>query len=261
MKISNPFKKISSAKKGIFAASGVVLLLFLASFIDSQHNKNYCKNIVVHILDSGQFQFVRKPGILKIINKDRDNDLIGRKISQINLLEIETRLVKNYFVKDAQAWFDLDGNLTVDLHQREPILRAIDPINQQYYLDMEGKRMPISDQYTPYVPIATAGVVDLKGNRDSILRVYDSTLFVLATTIKKDSFMRALTGQIVVENHNEMTIIPRLGNFEIAIGDVNDLEDKFLRLRSFYQASLPAAGWETYKKISVKFKNQIIANR
>src|SRR6185312_1900691 len=126
---------------------------------------------------------------------------------------------------------------------------------------MDGKRMPLSAIYTPYVPIATAGHVDIAGFKDSVLRKYDSTLFVFAQALHKDHFMEALTGQVVVGQNNEISIIPRLGNFEICIGDINDLDDKFLRIRSFYQVTLPEAGWNTYKKISVKFKNQIIANR
>jgi cell division protein FtsQ len=261
MKLSNPFKKIPPVKKGIFAASGIVLLLVLASFVDSQHNKNLCKKIVVNILDGEQFQFVKESAIKNIVNKDREDDLIGRKISQIDLLDIESRLSKNPFIKSSEAYFDMDGNMTVDIRQRQPIIRAVDPLNQSYYLDVDGKRMPVSDQYTPYVPIATPGDVDIRGFKDSILRTYDSTLFVLATAIEKDSFMRALVGQIIVGQNNEISVIPRLGNFEILLGDVTDLDDKFIRLRSFYQVTLPAAGWNTYKKISVKFKNQIIANR
>jgi cell division protein FtsQ len=261
MKISNPFKKIPPFRKSIFAVSGIVLLLCLASFVDNRHNKNTCNKITINILDKDQFQFVKEPTVLKIVNKDIDDNLIGRKVAQIDLVEIETRLSKNPFIKDAEAYFDMDGNMTVDLHQRRPIVRAIDPLNQPYYLDDEGKRMPMNEEYTPYIPIATPGTVDIRGFKDSILRKYDSTLFILATAIQKDSFMRALTGQIVVEQGNEMTIIPRLGNFEINLGDVSDLDDKFLRLRSFYQVSLPAAGWNTYKKISLKYKNQIIANR
>lgn len=261
MKINNPFKKILPFKKGIFAFAAMGLLLFLASFVDSYHRDNLCRSVVVYITDKDQYQFITPDIILKIVNKDREDDLVGRKIKQIDLNDIETRLLKNSFVKDAQAWFDIKGNLNVELKQRVPVIRAVDPLNQEYYLDMDGKRMPISAIFTPYVPIATPGHVDISGFKDSILRKYDSTLFVFAMALQKDRFMQALTGQVVVGQNNEISIIPRLGNFEICIGDISDLDDKFLRIRSFYQVTLPEAGWNTYKKISVKYKNQIIANR
>ena len=261
IKIGNPFKKLPRIRKGIFALAAMACLLFLASFADNQRQDLLCKSVNVNILDKDQFQFVDNTSISKIVNKDRVDDLIGRKIKQIDLGDIEGRLLKNSFVKDAQAWFDMQGNLNVQLHQRVPIIRAIDPLNQEYYLDADGKRMPISSVFTPYVPIATTGKVNIAGFKDSLLRKYDSTLFVLALAIQKDHFMQALTGQIVVSQNNEISIIPRLGNFEISLGDINDLDDKFLRLRSFYQVTLPEAGWNTYKKISVKYKNQIIANR
>jgi cell division protein FtsQ len=261
MKINNPIKKPPRINKGIFAGAGIVFLLVLASFVDSRHDRNTCKSIVINILDEDQFQFVKKPVILKIVNKDLDNDVVGRKIAQVDLPDIENRLMKNSFIRDAQAYFDMKGNMIVDVHQRRPIIRAVDPLNESYYLDDAGKRMPLNDNYTTYVPVATPGQVDIRGFKDSLLRSYDSCLYIMAKALQNDSFMRALTGQIVVSQNNEMTIIPRLGNFEIALGDVSDLDDKFLRIRSFYQLTLPAAGWNTYKKISVKYKNQIIANR
>jgi cell division protein FtsQ len=261
MKISNPFKKLPPVNKALFAGLGLLLLLVFASFVNTRHENTHCKSININILDQDQFQFVREPTILRIVNKDRENDLIGRKVAQIDLHDIETRLMKNSFIKDAQVYFDMEGNMVVDIHQRRPIIRAIDPLNQAYYLDDDGKRMPLNDQYTTYVPIATPGNVDIRGFKDSLLRNYDSCLFILAKELQNDSFMRALTGQVVVSQNNEISIIPRLGNFEINLGDVSGLQDKFLRLRSFYQVSLPAAGWNTYKKISVKYKNQIIANR
>jgi len=261
MKINNPFKKLPPAKRGLIALAGIVALLLLASFVDSKHQKNRCNSIVINILDKEQFQFVKEAQVSKIVNRDIEDQLVGRKLSQIDLLDIQTRLMKNSYIKDAQVWIDMDGNMSVDVHQRRPIIRAIDPLNQSYYLDDAGKRIPLNDQFSSYVPIATPGPIDIRGFKDSLLRTYDSTLFVMAKALQKDSFMRALTGQIVVSQNFELTIVPRLGNFEIGLGDAADLEDKFLRIKSFYKTSLPAAGWNTYKKITVKYKNQIIANR
>ena len=261
LKIGNPFKKLLRISKGIFALAAMALLLFLASFADNQRQDLLCKSVNVNILDKDQFQFIDNLVISKIVNKDKEDDLVGRKIKQVDLYDIESRLLKNVFVKDAQAWFDMQGNLNVQLQQRVPIIRAVDPLGQEYYLDENGKRMPLSTIFTPYVPIATTGAVNIAGFKDSLLRKYDSTLYVLALAIQKDRFMQALTGQIVVSQNNEISIIPRLGNFEICLGDISELDNKFLRLRSFYQVTLPEAGWNTYKKISVKYKNQIIANR
>ena len=42
----------------------------------------------------------------------------------------------------------IDGGLKVDVKQRNPIIRIINADGDSYYLDDEGKLMPLSDKYT-----------------------------------------------------------------------------------------------------------------
>jgi cell division protein FtsQ len=37
-----------------------------------------------------------------------------------------------------------------------------------------------------------------------------------------------------------------------------DLEAKFKKIKILYKEILPVKGWDFYKKISVKYKNQIV---
>jgi cell division protein FtsQ len=37
-----------------------------------------------------------------------------------------------------------------------------------------------------------------------------------------------------------------------------DIEAKFKKIKIFYKEILPAKGWDTYRKVSVKYRNQII---
>nr|MDQ3072570.1 hypothetical protein [Bacteroidota bacterium] len=91
--------------------------------------------------------------------------------------------------------------------------------------------------------------------------VLDKQLYHLAAYFLKDNFAVALTGNVHADSNAEFTITPRLGKFEIFIGDTSNLEDKFARLQAFYRKSLPLEGWNTYKRLNLKYKNQIIANR
>jgi cell division protein FtsQ len=261
LKIKNPLDGLGKFKKFVAPVLLAVTLLILASFADKQHSISHCKKITVNILDDDDYQFVSKRDILRAINSGQANDLVGRKMSQIDLLDVEKNIKKNSFVKDAQVFFDMHGDLVAKVHQRVPYIRVIDPLSQSYYLDNDGKRMPLSEEYTAFVPLATADYANPQGRKDSILKAMDSSLFVMASYMQQDSFSRAICGQIIIEPDNELTIIPRLGNFEIFMGDVSDLDDKFTRLKSFYATMIPQVGWDTYKKISLKYKNQIIANR
>lgn len=56
----------------------------------------------------------------------------------------------------------------------------------------------------------------------------------------------------------ELTLIPRSGRFEIRIGRLESLEEKFARLERFYEEGLPKLGWERYRIIDVRFEGQVV---
>ena len=248
------------ARRIVIPATLLVVLIVLASFADRQQSEQRCEKIKIDIGDGEQLRFVSDSIVLDIITKNGSDEIIGKKTSAINLDKIESRLLKNSFVKNVDAHFDMQGHLVINVAQRKPVMRVINPLMQTYYLDAEGKHLPLSDKFTAFVPIATAEYFEVPVKKDSFIRALDSSLFVLAEYIQKDSFARALTGQILIEKNNEFTLIPRLGNFTIFIGDVADLDSKMERLKSFYRVSLPQAGWDRYSRINLKYKNQIIAN-
>lgn len=254
--------KFTRLKRLLVPAVLFVLLCLLASFAAKQNKTQTCKKVLINITDEDEYQFLSKKEIYKAVTDNGAILIKGKKTENIDLLAIEKRLHKNPFVKKAQAYMDMKGQLKVEVSQRVPVIRIINPAREGYYLDMDGKRMPLSSSFAAFVPLATPGYMELQvQEKDSVLKIMDSSLFVLSQFMQKDSFARALTGQIIIEPNNEFTLIPRLGNFKIFLGDVSDLDDKFTRLKSFYKTSLPQAGWDSYNRISLKYKNQIIANR
>ena len=238
-----------------------MVLLGMASFADKQHKDLVCSQINVGIKDEKECQFVNRKAVLHAIAATGADDMMGRKVNDIDLKYIETRVSQNSFVKDVTAWFDMKGVLNIDLHQRIPLIRVLNPANESFYIDVEGKKMPLSDEYTALVPMVTSSYNIEPRKAEARFKALDSSIFVLGNFLKKDSFARALTGQIIIMPNNDFEIIPRLGNFQIVLGDASDLENKFLRLKSFYRVTLPEKGWDTYKQIILKYRNQIIANR
>ncbi|MGZ5243165.1 MAG: cell division protein FtsQ/DivIB [Bacteroidia bacterium] len=253
--------RMAQLKKLLLAGILFVLLCILASFAAKQNKTQTCSKVLINITDEEEYQFLNKKDVYKAVNDNGSILIKGKKTAEIDLLGVEKRLLRNPFVKQAQAYIDLKGQLKVEVSQRVPVMRVINPAREGYYLDKEGKRMPLSSSFAAFVPLATPGYMELQvQEKDSVLKIMDSSLFVLSQFMQQDSFARALTGQIIIEPNNEFTLIPRLGNFKIFLGDVSDLDDKFTRLKSFYKTSLPQAGWHTYNRISLKYKNQIIAN-
>ena len=77
-------------------------------------------------------------------------------------------------------------------------------------------------------------------------------------TLRNDEFWDALVEQIVVEKGNEVVLIPKVGNFRIVLGTLDDMNEKLENLRLFLREGIVLKGWNVYKEINLKFKNQIV---
>jgi len=91
----------------------------------------------------------------------------------------------------------------------------------------------------------------------SIMRdVYNVSLFVA-----QDDFWNAQIEQIYVNSNGDLELIPRVGRHSIILGNGKDLKEKFDRLFLFYTDGLNKAGWDKYKTINLKFKDQVVCTK
>ena len=56
-------------------------------------------------------------------------------------------------------------------------------------------------------------------------------------------------------------IHPQLSKQKIIFGYPVDLDEKFNKIMLFYKRIAPLKGWNTYKTVNVKFKNQIVCDK
>jgi len=83
----------------------------------------------------------------------------------------------------------------------------------------------------------------------------------LLNYINKSEFWKAQIEQVYVNSDREFELVPKVGNHTILFGDTTQTEGKFKKLEVFYREGLNTDGWNDYKTINVKFKNQIICKR
>jgi cell division protein FtsQ len=53
-------------------------------------------------------------------------------------------------------------------------------------------------------------------------------------------------------------LVPLLGRQKVILGSVDDLKNKFERLKIFYQEAMPYTGWNTYSTLNVKYNGQVV---
>ena len=171
-------------------------------------------------------------------------------------------LKANPFIEYAKIFADMDGVIHVQIRQRKPILRIINMANLHFYIDQNGLKIPISENFTARVLVAN-GLIDenFSGKVDTLNSKLAKDLFNAAMFIKNDTLWDDQIEQLYVSLNGDIEIVPRVGNHKIILGDADSLQTKFRNLLVFYKKALPKVGWDTYKTINLKYANQIICEK
>jgi hypothetical protein len=79
--------------------------------------------------------------------------------------------------------------------------------------------------------------------------------------IQQDSFLMAMIDQVDITPQRTFELMPKIGNTIIALGDGEDAEEKFTKLKMFYKEVIAKAGWNKYSLVDVQYKGQVVAKR
>jgi len=253
----------------------VFIIAYIAvamSFVKERRNKILCHDIKVSILDSLNNGFITVSDIEDFMH-ETDMNVIGIPVSLINTKNIERQLKQYSSVKNAEVYVTLEGDIRVDIDQRNPIVRIVNKRGQSYYIDLEGTIMPLSSKYSSHVLIANGKIVEhfeVNRTRDIFCEPRDENwhrnrlvcdLYELSKFIYQDEFWKAQIEQIYVNDNHEFELIPRVGAHLIFLGSIENYKKKFRNLKAFYLQGLNNVGWNKYEEINLKFDNQVICTK
>ena len=236
--------------------SGLVVLM---SFIGGEKDNLVCKD--VRVIIPGSQNFIERAEVDQILVQN-GGKLIGRQLKNINIQKLEEALKANPFIRFAKVYADMNGVINVQISQREPILRIINVAGIDFYVDKEGNKIPMSENFTANVLIAN-GIIyeDFNGKVDTLKTKMGKDLYKTAAFISADTLWNNQIEQLYVNQKNEIEMVPRVGDQKIILGDADSLGVKFNNLYVFYKKALPQVGWSTYKTINIKYTNQVIGEK
>ncbi len=230
-------------------------LFVLMSFIETKKAGVVCKSVKIYI--PGNQYFIDNQEVNNIL-RTNSHAVIGRRIADINTHELEERLKANAFIASAKVYTDMDGIIRIDISQRQPVLRVYNRLEQDFYIDEHGVKLPLSENFTAKVLVANGFIDEAFVSVDTLHTELGRQLLRTANLIRKDSLWDAQIAQLYVNAEHDIELIPRVGSHRILLGDADSLEVKFANLLAFYKQALPAAGWDRYKLINLKYTNQVI---
>ncbi|MBS1524372.1 MAG: cell division protein FtsQ [Bacteroidetes bacterium] len=247
------WKRILTGSAWAVCLAGLVVLM---SFIEYKKAGVFCREVKIYI--PGNQYFIDKQEVEHIL-RIHSHQLVGRNMESINLHELENRLRANPFIASAVVYADMDGIIRVEISQRQPIVHVMNQFDQDFYIDQNGMKIPLSPNFTARVLVANGYIEEVFGHKvDTLHTDLARELYKTADFIRRDSLWSAQIAEIFVNQDHEMELIPRVGNNRILLGDADSLQEKFGRLFTFYKKAMPQVGWDRYKIINIKYANQVV---
>lgn len=249
---------------GFKVFSSVILLSVIIGFAQKQQAERVCKNVSINITEEYNSYFIDQKDIMDLMTLNNREPLIGRSYDVLRLKQLEARVKANRLVEDAEVFRDIEGDLNVEVKQCRPIARINTQLNGSWYVSDKGRVFPTSEKFTARVPIISGDYAWRMLNVNFAEDSSHNDFFKLLSLIDKDAFLKALINEIEVDIESrtdsiaDVYLYPQVGNFRIDYGDFTEPEAKLRRLKIAYSEVLTTKGWDTYKKLSIKFRNQII---
>jgi len=230
--------------------SAVVVVFIVMGFAGTKQKNTICETIVIDIDQSDDAYFVVRDGVLNMFQRE-GIEIIGKPVSALDYELLESVLYTDPFIKEAQVYSTISGELRMKISQKKPVMRILSPELGNFYLDENRERIPLSKNYSARVIVANGHI-----NSDMV-----EDLFLLATFVNKNQFWKSQIQQIYVAWPDEIQLIPRVGKHKILLGGVSNLAEKFDNLLSLYKHGLNNVGWDKYKSIDLSYKDQIVCKK
>lgn len=258
--------KIKRVLIPVVLVSSLILVVGVIFFVDTEQEKIACGEIEINFIRKGQGDLVSAAEVKALVKKACEE--AGDGAAGLSTAELEKKIEQMASVKNAEVYRRVNGAVSIEVEQRVPVCRIHELSGSQYYLDETGEPFPTSAHYTARVPLVNGNLREpykmRKGKMDSdsmrILSKLDD-ITALFRSIRKDAFRSALVEQVWVNEEGEFELVPKIDDHLILFGDTTEMDGKFNKLKIFYEEGLNTKGWNAYKTVNLKFKNQIICKR
>jgi len=246
-------------KRELKISAALAVLFFFIGFSERKQGAVAVRDIIIKVENVNENQFIDERDVADLMQLSQEN-MKGATLDRLNLKEIETRIKSNRFVKDAELYSDLKGNLIVKAILRRPIARIVRNDGPDGYIAEDGTIMPVSDKFTTRVVLISGSFSNQLLRAENLNKFIEGQqLMEMLKIIREDEFWKAQVAQLDIDNSVHVKLFPQVGGQLIEFGKPENLNEKFKKLRIFYKEILPKQGWNTYERVNVEYEGQIIA--
>jgi len=240
-------------------------------FANKKQGNETCRMLKVKVEYNKADPLINEAYIVRLITKEGIR-IKGQPLKSIPTAAIQQLLTKNPYIQRTSVRIGVDGIVNVFAEQREALVKIMPTDGAPFYLDTEGAIMPMSPGYPARVMVASGFIrTRLSWEKEhstgmipepfKMLTPDLQKVFIAASALSKQSFTLALTEQLFLNNQGELELIPKIGDQIIVLGDTTHLAEKIENLNTFYTRGMQAEGWNNYRSISLKYRNQVICTK
>lgn len=261
--------KIKNILQGLLWILIVAAIGYGAYYFSEQHRQSLCKGISVTIYENDGEPLTDSKEVTSVVQTSIDS-ITKTPLKDLALKDIEQALYLNPVIEEVDVYTGMNGKLNIKVKTFQPLVRIITANGQSFYIEQSGRLVPTVLGHSSHVLFASGylnitlpdSVVD-KNYQINTLNSFPvlKEIFILANQISTDSFLSAQIDQVYVNADNEFELIPKIGDQVILLGDLTNLERKMKKLEAFYKQAIPVNGWNKYKSINLKFKDQVVCSK
>ena len=226
----------------------LVLVGFLFSFSHRKNDNKKVRDILVEF-DMGENLFMNYEMVNKLLIQNTKT-VKNERLSTLDLHLLEANVLSHPMVESAAIYLTVDGLLKSKVKQREPIARVISK-NNSYYIDRQAKKMPLSLSHSARVVLVSGNIND--EDNEQIHR--------LVKKIMSNDFLKKQIISIQKRANDEFILDIRVGDQKIELGKIENLNKKFMNLKSFFKKATIDKTLKNYSLINLKYDNQVVCTK
>jgi cell division protein FtsQ len=264
------YKKLLVTVLWIIAIAGLTSSL---AFVSKSEKNVTVKNLNISIHNNDENLFLTETDVKDFL-ASRNEKLVSNQYRNISIPQLENVLNSHPAIENAEVSGDIKGEIRISITQRTPVCRIINLDGESYYIDSQSKLMPLNENYSARVIVASGFITEPYARRynfsvedigkNEIFRevsVLDDVLEVVKE-INADSTLRSLIHQVYVNEEKEIELFPAIGEHKIVFGKAELISEKFKKLKLFYTEGLNKSdSWTKYSTINLKYKNLVVCTK
>lgn len=236
-----------------------LVLVSVIGFTENKQGGDRCLDIVIRISNQYDNYFIDEQDVLSLMTDNGAHAIKGVSFKDLNLKEIEERVKSEKFIKEAEIYKDLKGNMLINVDLRRPFARVIQNDAPDAYIATDGAVLPVSEKFSSRVVLITGRYAKELVKNDLNETDEGKKILEMIRYVNNNKFWKAQIAQIDIDKKLNLTLYPQVTKQYIEFGQPEELEEKFRKLEIFYKRILPQKGWNTYDRVNVMYEGQIIA--